>query len=603
MIFCRHNPWLQQMAHAWKQVIGLVTLSCYLPRPTSDCAIMRYYECDTDHILVRSKINLTPRKMHHSKTKSLPRINASRASCKFVAQRLQEALRTSLGRGRGDATTAGAKWEQVRTALYQSGLETLGRKEHCNVGWFEANWEKMELLIEAKRAARLAHEKNLCQATRDALRATRSMCQRTARCCANDYWIKLSQRIQADADFGNTGGMYEGIKEATGPTITKSVPLKTKSGENITDKKEQMERWVEHYLELYSTQNVVTDAALDAISQLPILEELDDEPTVEELGKAIDALATRKAPGEDGIPPEVIKAGKEALIEDLHELLCLCWREGSVPSDMRGAKIVTLYKNKGDRSECNSYRGIPLLSIVGKVFARVILARLQVLAAWVYPESQCRFRAGRSTINMIFSVRQLQEKCQEQNKPLFLAFLDLTKAFDLVSRSGLFQLLKKIGCPPKLHSIIESFHTDMQSTVCFNDATSDPFPINSGVRQGCVLAPTLFGIFSMLLSHAFKDNEDGIYLHTRSDGKLYNLAWLRAKTKVRHVTIREVLFADDAAMATHTEEALQRLIDRFALACDDFGLTISIKKTEVLGQGTTAPPNIRIGSQVLNAVE
>ena len=270
---------------------------------------------------------------------------------------------------------------------------------------------------------------------------------------------------------------------------------------------------------------------------------------------------------------------------------------------MRGAKIVTLYKNKGDRSDCNSYRGISLLSIVGKVFVRVILARLQVLAARVYPESQCGFRAGRSTIDMIFSVRQLQEKCQE-NKPLFLAFLDLTKAFDLVSRSGLFQLLKKIGCPPKLHSIIESFHTDMQSTVCFNGATSDPFPINSGVKQGCVLAPTLFGIFfSMLLFHAFKDNEDGIYLHTRSDGKLYNLARLRAKTKVRHVTIREVLFADDAAMATHTEEALQRLIDRFALACDDFGLTISIKKTEVMGQGTTAPPSIRIGSQVLNAVE
>ena len=89
-----------------------------------------------------------------------------------------------------------------------------------------------------------------------------------------------------------------------------------------------MERWVEHYLELYSTQNVVTDAALDAISQLPILEELDDEPTVEELGKAIDALAIGKAPGEDGILPEVIKAGKEALIEDLHELLCLCLERG-----------------------------------------------------------------------------------------------------------------------------------------------------------------------------------------------------------------------------------------------------------------------------------
>ena len=115
---------------------------------------------------------------------------------------------------------------------------------------------------------------------------------------------------------------------------------------------------------------------------------------------------------------------------------------------MRDAKIITLYKNKGDRSDCNNYRGISLLSIVGKVFARVVLARLQVLAERIYPESQCGFRAERSTVDMIFSVRQLQEKCREQQMPLYIAFIDLTKAFDLVSRKGLFQLLKKIGCPP-----------------------------------------------------------------------------------------------------------------------------------------------------------
>ena len=101
----------------------------------------------------------------------------------------------------------------------------------------------------------------------------------------------------------------------------------------------------------------------------------------------------------------------------------------------------------------------------------------------------------------------------------------------------------------------------------------------------------------MLLPHTFKENEDGVYLHTRSDGKL------RAKTKVRHVTIREVLFADDTAKAKHTEESLQRLIDCFALACDDFGLTISLKNTVVMGQGTTASPSVHIGNQVLNAVE
>ena len=158
------------------------------------------------------------------------------------------------------------------------------------------------------------------------------------------------------------------------------------------------------------------------------MEELHDPPTIEELSKAIDSLASGKAPGNDGISPEVIKAGKEiSLLEHLHELLLQCWEEGSVPQDMRYANIIMLYKNKGDRSDCNNYRGISLLSIVGKTFARVMLNRLQTLAERVYPEAQCRFRAERSTIDMIFSLRQLQVKGREQRCPLYIAFIDLPK--------------------------------------------------------------------------------------------------------------------------------------------------------------------------------
>ena len=130
-------------------------------------------------------------------------------------------------------------------------------------------------------------------------------------------------------------------------------------------------------------------------------------------------------------------------------------------TDMRDAKITTLFKNKGERSDCNNYRGISLLSVIGNVFAKVILIRLQKLAERVYPDSQCGFRAGRSTIDMVFSLCQLQEKCRGQQMPLYIAFIDLTKAFDLVSRDGLFQILPKIGCLPKLQSIIESFHTNI----------------------------------------------------------------------------------------------------------------------------------------------
>ena len=216
---------------------------------------------------------------------------------------------------------------------------------------------------------------------------------------------------------------------------------------------------------------------------------------------------------------------------------------------LRDSKIITLFKNKGERNDCNNYRGISLLSIVGKVFARVILMRLQKLAERIYPESQCGFRAGRATIDMIFSLRQLQEKCREQHMPLYIAFIDLTKAFDLVSRDGLFKVLPKTGCPPKLQSMIESFHTDTKGTVqLFNGSSSEPFEIRNGVKQRCVLAPTLFGIFfGLLLKQAFDTTTEGIYLRTRSDGRLFNLARLRAKTKVREVIIRDMLFADDAA--------------------------------------------------------
>ena len=93
-------------------------------------------------------------------------------------------------------------------------------------------------------------------------------------------------------------------------------------------------------------------------------------------------------------------------------------------------------------SNCNNYRGISLLSIAGKVFAKVVLPRLQVLASTVYPEAQSGFRAEMSTIDMIFATRQLQEKCREQQMPLYIAFIDLTKAFDLVSKVEFFKCLR-----------------------------------------------------------------------------------------------------------------------------------------------------------------
>ena len=177
------------------------------------------------------------------------------------------------------------------------------------------------------------------------------------------------------------------------------------------------------------------------------MKELDTEPTVEELSKAIYSSASGKTSGSDGIPPDLIKHWKTTLLQPLHEILCQCWKEGAVPQDMRDAKVVTLYKNKGERIDCNNYIGISLISVIGKTFAWVLLIRLQKVAERIFPESQCGFRAKGSIVDMVFSLHQLQEKCREQQMPLYVAFIDLTMAFDLVSRDGFFKALWKIRCP------------------------------------------------------------------------------------------------------------------------------------------------------------
>ena len=116
-------------------------------------------------------------------------------------------------------------------------------------------------------------------------------------------------------------------------------------------------------------------------------------------------------------------------------------------------------------------------------------------------------------------------------------------------------------------------------------------------------APTLFGIFSsLLLQYAFSDCDEGVYLHTRTDGKLLSIARLRAKTKIRRILIRELLFADEAALLSHSVTHLQRLVDRFAHDCKEFGLTISLKKTNVMAQDSDVPQVITINGQSLEVV-
>ena len=102
------------------------------------------------------------------------------------------------------------------------------------------------------------------------------------------------------------------------------------------------------------------------------------------------------------VTTKILKENRDSILPHVYKLLITCWRYGKIPQDTRKANIITLYKNKGDKRDCNNYRGISLLSITGKVFPRIILRCIQKLADRVLPENQCCFRSKRCTVAMLF---------------------------------------------------------------------------------------------------------------------------------------------------------------------------------------------------------
>ena len=125
----------------------------------------------------------------------------------------------------------------------------------------------------------------------------------------------------------------------------------------------------------------------------------------------------------------------------------------------------------------------------------------------------------------------------------------------------------------------------MQVRVQDDGESSEPILVTNGVKQGCVLAPTLFSMmFSAMLAEAFRDNSDGILIRYRTDGKVFNLRRLHAKSKVKMCCVRDLLFADYCALNACSEPEMQQSMDKFSSACNAFGLTISTKKTEVMYQ-------------------
>ena len=157
---------------------------------------------------------------------------------------------------------------------------------------------------------------------------------------------------------------------------------------------------------------------------------------------------------------------------------------------------MVLNKEK-DQTECGNYRGISLVAHSGKILLKIITRRLSEYCerVGILPEKHCGYRPNRSTTDMMFVIRRLQELARKKRIPLYIWFIDLTKAYDSVDRTLLWTVLARFSVPHNMISVIRQFHDGMRACVRLNDGVcSGWFAVEQGLRQGCVIAPLLFNI-------------------------------------------------------------------------------------------------------------
>ncbi|KAH7693024.1 protein F43G9.7, partial [Aphelenchoides avenae] len=224
--------------------------------------------------------------------------------------------------------------------------------------------------------------------------------------------------------------------------------------------------------------------------------ETDDEAeplppvTWEEVKKAIRSMKLGKAPGPDGITTEHLRAGGQPLWNAPAKLFNTCPRTGRTPEGWKESKTVLLYK-KGDPENIANYRPICLLSVVYKVFTKLILTRLTETLDAAQPPEQAGFRSGYCTMDHLQTINQLQGKAPEFGQRLFIVFIDYEKAFDSIEMNAVWNALEEQGVDPRYVSLLEETNTG-----CTTDITlfRDPIriPVRRGVRQGDTISPKLF---------------------------------------------------------------------------------------------------------------
>ena len=323
------------------------------------------------------------------------------------------------------------------------------------------------------------------------------------------------------------------------------------------------------------------------VSARPTLAALDGPPTLGEVTAAVRSLKLNKAADSSGISGELLRGPGpegddrvEAVVAALTPLLQAFYTSGLPPS-LTAATLVPIYKGKGDRTSMDSYRGIALMALLAKVYAVVLTTRLTTVLEkeGLRSDLQFGFRPKRGTGDAAFVLQALVDKYvrsrqfSPKHSHLYVAFVDFSKAFDMVPRDKLWARLDALGVRGPFLEAVKLYYQSVLFRVNTAEGLSETFEANSGVKQGCPLSPVLFGCFieSLVdgLEHADVPQLDG-------------------------TSVPSILYADDTTLVSRSRAGLQVLLDRLAAFCSSQGMQVNEGKTKVMiFRNGNKPPKIK----------
>ena len=213
--------------------------------------------------------------------------------------------------------------------------------------------------------------------------------------------------------------------------------------------------------------------------------------------KVITNLDSSKASSPDCIPVVVLKNCEPELSYVLAKLFNKCLKESCFLDCWKVSSVVHVFKNVGERSTAKDYRPVGLLSVVSKVFEKLVNIRIvdHLEKYGLFSDFQYGFRSSRSTAELLPVVSYRIARAFNRSGATRAVALDISKAFDRVWHAGLLHKLKSYGISGHIFGLIFSFLSNRRLRVVLDGKSSQEYPVNAGVPQGSILGPTLFLLY------------------------------------------------------------------------------------------------------------